>query len=174
MIIPYYTAIWTWELGSWDETCQKQWWKTQAKTGYTGPREGPLPGGAIPPGRTPSIYIYTYIPIFHTWSMLLLFSWSSVKYILCMCHFFVIYYEHIRLMWVFKRFSVSTRPLTKVVNHFSVLHTKIVLDILKPPDFRCKGIQQKKLKLWNFLSIPICLLKLSKKLRKTISTSTQC
>ena len=46
----------------------------------------------------------------------------------CNCYFFEIDYENIRLMWVFKRFSVSTRPLTKVLIHFSVSQTQIVLD----------------------------------------------
>ena len=71
---------------------------------------------------------------------------------LCNCYFFIIYYEHIRIMWVFKRFSVSTRPLTKVLIHFSVSQTQIVLDghsffYQNPPDFRCKGNNKKS---WSF------------------------
>ncbi len=77
----------------------------------------------------------------------------------CNCYFFEIDYENIRLMWVFKRFSVSTRPLTKVLIHFSVSQTQIVLDnnsfFHQNPRISDVGEQQKKLKLWNFLSIPI-------------------
>ena len=64
-------------------------------------------------------------------------------------------------MWVFSEFSVSTVPLAKCLNHFWVLQTQIVLDIrtdifcMKTPSSSVQREQQKKLKLWNFLSIPI-------------------